>query len=496
MTEFNLENALNKEPSRVEEKILKAIFKKNNAIIDVIDTINPKMFTISSYANIFEAMVNLYKADSKITDESVKLWLEDNGISVDYQIIKKLYNEGYTAIKIKESGLILRELHNRRYMLSKMHEIIDSQEERPTVSEDILQRINDIAIKSSEKLSHNEGAVRCFSDKNRVLADIERRLKYPDLGTGLITGWKSIDCKLGGFYRGQLICLCASSGAGKSWISWETCIQMCMKDPNLKALYFSLEMKRDELEDRAISILSGITSDAIQRPRQYFERYDEYGVLHDYYLEDDKMVKDFKSKVKEAVDTLSNLNITIDDEGGLKIEDILARIQRYILKNGGVDLIFIDHTYLLRNIDVDMGTSDEFGNIYYSLKNVAKKYDCVVYALHQLNMEVKNNSDRRPSIYNIRGSSQIIDNCDVLMLLYNSNIHKDLIRQNPELKDIIDITFGKVRSNKIPDNIDLKFTNHGIVEKEPDDTKGATTGTVYLNVDGSVFTAPNREYND
>ena len=495
MTELNLENALNKEPSRVEEKILKAIFKKNNAIIDVIDVVTPNMFTISQYANIYEAMINLYKADNKITDETVKLWLEDNGLSVDYAIIKKIYNEGYTALKIKESGLILRELHNRRYMLSELHDIIDKQESSPTVSEDILQQINSIAIKSGEKISYNDGATRCFNDKNRVMADIEKRLKHPDLETGLETGWRSIDGSLGGFYRGQCICLCASSGAGKSWISWETCIQMCLANPKLKALYFSLEMEKDELEDRGISILSGIPTDAIQRPRKYFQKYDEYGILHDYYLEDTKVVQEFKNKVKNAVDILSSLNITIDDEGGLKIEDVLARIQRFILKNGGVDLIFIDHTYLLRNMNKDMGTSDEFGDIYYSLKNTAKKYNCVVYALHQLNMEVKNNSDRRPSIYNIRGSSQIIDNCDVLMLLYNSNIHKDLIRQNPELKDIIDITFGKVRSNRLPDNIDLKFTSKGLVEKEPDDTKGNITSYTYLSVDGSVFD-PNGDNNE
>ena len=177
---LNLENALNKQPSKVEEKILKAIFKKNDSIIDVVDIITPQMFTIAEYANIYEAMISLYKSNSKITDDSVKLWLEDNGYVVDFNVVKKLYNEGYTAIKIKESGLILRELHNRRYMLSKIHEIIDKQEEKPTVSEDILQQINNIAIKSGEQISYNDSATRCFSDKNRILADIDSRLNRPE----------------------------------------------------------------------------------------------------------------------------------------------------------------------------------------------------------------------------------------------------------------------------------------------------------------------------
>ncbi len=466
MTEINLEKVLNKDCVNLEQKILKSIFKSNSSLLDVIDIITPQMFTLSDYAYIYQAMIDLYKEDSAITLETVQLKIEDSGYCIDSRILQKLYNEGFTTIKIKETANILKELYQRRYILENLHNIVEEQENTPTLSQNILEQVNNIAIKAGEKISYNHQATRCFNNRNKFLSDIEVRLKNPISEQGLTTGWNTIDTELGGFIRGNLICLCASSGAGKSWISWETCIQMCMANPSLKALYFSLEMKKEELESRAISIITGIPTDAIDRPRNYFKKFDEQGIFHDYYLEDKEKVKKFKNDISNAIDILSSLNITIDDEGGLKIEDILARTQRYALKNDGIDLIFIDHTYLLRNINVDMGTSDEFGNIYYSLKNTAKKFNCVVYALHQLNMEVKNNTDRRPSIYNIRGSSQIIDNCDILMLLYNSNIHKDLIKQNPELKNVIDITFGKVRSNKLPDNIDLEFTNYGFKEKK------------------------------
>ena len=142
----------------------------------------------------------------------------------------------------------------------------------------------------------------------------------------------------------------------------------------------------------------------------------------------------------------------------------------------------------MRNTNVEFNTSDEFGDIYYNFKNIAKKLDCVIYALHQLNMDVKNNSDRRPSIYNIRGSSQIIDNCDILMLLYNANIHHDLLRQNPELRDTIDITFGKVRGNKYPEPIPLEFNSCGFKEKELDETRGnIISGPVTLDNDGEII---------
>ena len=491
MTEINIKKALNQNSQLLEEKILKAIFKRNDVIVDTVDIINSHMFTIPSYASIYNSMTDLYKKSSDINDESVQIWLETNGLSVEPNIIKKLYNESYSSLKVRETCEIMRELYRRRYMLTQVRELIDKEDEKPTSSEDILDRINNIAIKANEQVSSNaKVATRCFEDSNSFMADITSKLKNKIEEDGITTGWNTIDTSLGGFYRKQLICLCASSSAGKSWIALQTCLQMCLANPKLKVLYFSLEMSKEELEQRMLSIITGIPCDVLQRPHKHFVEYDSNGILRDYYKEDPncEKVQNFLYKIKNGVDILHNLDITIDDEGGLKKDDVLARIQKYYLKNGGIDAVFIDHTYLLRNTNVDLNTSDEFGDMYYSFKNIAKKLDCVVYALHQLNMDIKNNSDRRPSIYNIRGSSQIIDNCDILMLLYNANIHHDLLRQNPELRDTIDITFGKVRGNAYPEPIALSFNSCGFKEKEYDETQGKIIrGEVYLDSDGEII---------
>lgn len=491
MIEINIKKALNQNSQLLEEKVLKAIFKRNDIIVETLDIINPNMFAMPSYASIYSAMLSLYKSNSAINDESVQIWLESNGLSVEPNIIKKLYNESYSRLKVRETCEVLRELYRRRYMLTQVRELIDKEDEQPTSSENILERINNIAIKANEQVSNNAKiASRCFEDTNSFMADITSKLKNKIEENGITTGWRTIDTALGGFYRKQLICLCASSSAGKSWIALQTCLQMCLNNPELKVLYFSLEMSKEELEQRMLSIITGIPCDVLQRPHKYFIEYDEKGILRDYYKEDpnSERVQKFLRKIKDGVDILHSLNITVDDEGGLKKDEVLARIQKFYLKNDGLDAVFVDHTYLMRNTNVDLNTSDEFGDMYYSFKNIAKKLNCVIYALHQLNMEIKNNSDRRPSIYNIRGSSQIIDNCDILMLLYNANIHHDLLRQNPELRDTIDITFGKVRGNRYPEPIPLEFSSCGFKEKEYDESRGKIVrGEVYLDSDGEIL---------
>lgn len=487
--EINLSKALNKSPQKIEEKILQCIFKRNDSLVDVIDIINPNMFTFADYGAIYSAMIDIYREGSLITAETVRLKLEDKGLIVESEIINKLYNEAYTSLKIKENALILKELSQRRYILENVRNLIEKQDTSPTTSENILEQVNDIAIKASEKMSYNEGATRCFSDVNKHMVDILDRLKNPKQEISYKTGWRVIDEQLGGLKGGSLICLGASSGAGKSWIALQTCLQMCCKKPDLKVLYFSLEMTKNELEQRMLSVDTEIPSQYLERPKMYFNRLNERGEFYNTYDKNpnNEEVLTFKQTVKNSLEKLNNFDITIDDEGGIKIDDVEARINRYALKNCGVDVIFIDHTYLLRDTNVSVNTSDEFGDIYYRLKNLAKKHNCVIFALHQLNFEIKNNSDRRPSIYNLRGSSQIIDNLDILMLLYNANIHHDLLKLKPELKNVIDITFGKVRGNKMPEPIDLQFNDCGFKEKELSTMQtNVMNGSITINLDGEI----------
>jgi replicative DNA helicase len=103
MTEINIKKALNQNSQLLEEKVLKAIFKRNDIIVETLDIINPSMFAMPSYASIYSAMLSLYKSNSAINDESVQIWLESNGLSVEPNLIKKLYNESYSRLKVRET---------------------------------------------------------------------------------------------------------------------------------------------------------------------------------------------------------------------------------------------------------------------------------------------------------------------------------------------------------------------------------------------------------
>ena len=92
------------EPYLLEEKVLKAIFKRTDAIIDAYDVIREEMFTVKDYAYIYKAMLEVYKTNDEVNNENVKMWLEDNNVYItNIDIVDKLYNESYTSINIKST---------------------------------------------------------------------------------------------------------------------------------------------------------------------------------------------------------------------------------------------------------------------------------------------------------------------------------------------------------------------------------------------------------
>ena len=60
-----IKKILTQDPSELEAKVLQAVFKKNNSILDIIDIIDPRYFTIHDYGEIYECMVELYKKDDE-----------------------------------------------------------------------------------------------------------------------------------------------------------------------------------------------------------------------------------------------------------------------------------------------------------------------------------------------------------------------------------------------------------------------------------------------
>lgn len=487
----DIKKKLSQSPQLLEEKVLRAIFKKNSVILDCINIINENYFTINDYATIYKAMVEIYKKENTINCENVILWLEQNGYSVDDKVIKRLYNESYTAIKIKDTCENLKELYIRRSMLEGMHNILDKQEQNPTTSNEILDEINNIALKSNDLVANNNVNTKGFEDTNNILTEIDLKLSNKVQSQGLLTGISVIDNDLRGLLGGKLWCIVADSQVGKSQMAIEIITNALLLNKNINAYYYSLEMTKKEVEERSLAVVTGIEPRFITEPKKYFNIFDvKTNTLRNIYEENPnaEMVLEYKRKIKEGVERLNKVNFYIDDTPDLNTEALLARIQKNHLKNGKTDIIVVDHINILCS-----GTpSEEVGLLkeaYNRLKQIAKKLDCTVIVLHQFSKkELASDPLHKPSIFALTGGSAPRHFADIIMGIWRPCVYRDVMDAHPELKDHCDIDFQKVRYTSKPDVTPMTYNGYVFKEKILTEVeKHALENEICIDEDGNII---------
>jgi replicative DNA helicase len=234
---------------------------------------------------------------------------------------------------------------------------------------------------------------------------------------GIRCNISAIDACLNGFQKGKLYFIAGRPGMGKSAVTINITNEIAKK---YNVLYFSLEMTAEEIGLRRLAIESFVDMANIER-----------GILNDQEV----------IKMTRAADRLSKYKMLINDIPGLHIQDIYRMAKRQKLRNQ-LDMLVIDHIGLVR-AEGDT-VREQVTNICIQLKNIAKELEIPVLALSQLNRGVEQRADKRPQLSDLKESSGIEENADVVMLLYRDEYYN----AETEDKGIIEVDIAKQRGGR------------------------------------------------
>jgi len=175
---------------------------------------------------------------------------------------------------------------------------------------------------------------------------------------------------------------------------------------------FSLEMTQQELAHRAMSDFSH-TAD---RPIPYY-------LAAKGGLSDDQL-----RRWGEAAAKYQSIPLTIDDQRGLTVSEIAARVRRHknrIEADGGtLDLVVVDHLGLIRPSGRYAGNKvQEVGEISDGLATLAKDTGVCVLALQQLNRGVESRENKRPGLADLRNSGDLEQDAHVVMFAYRESYY-------------------------------------------------------------------------
>ena len=235
--------------------------------------------------------------------------------------------------------------------------------------------------------------------------DLEKRQKLGDKIPGLSTGYEDIDIMLGGLERGKLYVLGGRPAMGKSALAINIATNIAKQ--NKPVVYFSLEMSRIEVTKRIASAMS--------RGKAY--RIKTANVTDSEFV-----------NLADTMGTLKTNSLYIDESGVQTTQTItstcIAINTRLSRTSEKIECIVIDHLHLMSSGTKGIDRRAQIGEISRACKLLAKKMNCPIILLSQLNRESNARQDHRPMLSDLRESGDIEQDADVVMFVHREEYYK------------------------------------------------------------------------
>jgi replicative DNA helicase len=262
-----------------------------------------------------------------------------------------------------------------------------------------------------------EGKAVSFAEATKeALQMAERALNSGGHLSGMTTGLESLNTKIGGLHKSDLIIVAGRPGMGKSALGTNIGFSAAKRflqdsedgiEPEKSAgapvALFSLEMSADQLATRMLAEQSGISSENLRMG---------------------KITQQEFRQLARAASELQSLPLYIDDTPGLTIAALRTRARR-LKRQKGVGLIVVDYLQLLQGTGRSSNDNrvNEISEISRGLKQLAKELNVPVIGLSQLSRAVEQREDKRPQLSDLRESGSIEQDADIVLFIYREDYY-------------------------------------------------------------------------
>lgn len=407
-----------------EASLLGAVLIDTDAIVKIADQIDVADFYDQKHARIYEALKALYEKRSAIDVLTLADQLRGTGF-LDMvggpAYLTELTNYVPTAAHVEQYADIVAGKALRRRLIAVSHEMAELGQDESKALQELIEEAETKLFDVSQQ--HVKQSIVSLES---ILADSFERLDdlHRDKGKlrGIPTGYRDLDNMLAGLQKSDLFILAARPSMGKTAFVLNLAHKIATEAKE-SVLIFSLEMGKEQLVDRLLAMESGVDAWALRT-----------GKLTD---------NDFE-RLGEAMGTLSEAKIYIDDSPGITVADLRTKARREA-HSGHVGLIIIDYLQLMSGgsrFGSEGNRVQEISEISRGLKGVARELNVPVIALSQLSRSVENRSPQIPQLSDLRESGSIEQDADVVAFLYR----EDYYNPESERKNIMDVLIKKHRN--------------------------------------------------
>ena len=404
-----------------EQALIGAILVNNDAYYRVSDFLKPEHFFDPTHQRLYGLISELIRAGKLATPITLKTFLPSDtnigGMNAS-QYLARLAAEATTVINAADYAHTINDLSVRRDLIAIGEDMVNVAFDAPVdfapreQIEDAERKLYEIA-----ETSRFGKGFQLFKDALKTAVDMAANAFQRDGKlSGLATGLKDLDSKMGGLQSSDLIIVAGRPGMGKTALATNIAYNIAKSyrgelQPDGRnqtvnggvVAFFSLEMSAEQLATRIIAERTGIPSSHIRRG----------GITE----------ADFET-IKDVSIELESLPFYVDETGGLSIAQLAARARR-LKRQKGLDVLVIDYIQLLSGSKSKANESrvQEVTEITTGLKALAKELNVPIVALSQLSRQVESRDDKRPQLSDLRESGSIEQDADVVLFVFREEYY-------------------------------------------------------------------------
>ena len=397
-----------------EMMVLGCMLTSINSLNISADCLDDSDFYFTEHKIVFQALKRAYKqekpADLHLIAEDLKR--EDKlkaagGVAYLTTLVQyagtSAYIDEYNEI-VKNKSILRKMIYVAQEVeksaLEEPHDVRQSLDDAQAAFFQISQQANPF---SGKLLQDILAGVKTESGAPFLKELQERQERFQQLGpedpgiTGIQTHFNDLDKMINGFNNSNLMILAARPAMGKTALAMNIAENICFKN-HLPVGIFSLEMSAEQLCHRLVCSQAEVESDKIKT-----------GSLNGLEFQ----------RIVGAVHTMQQHLMIIDDQPGLKINDLRARARR-MKEAYAIRFLIIDYLQLLSGSGSLRNTENrqsEISEISRMLKNLARELNIPILCLSQLSRKVEERVGHRPQMSDLRESGSIEQDADIVMFL-------------------------------------------------------------------------------
>ena len=405
-----------------EQALLGAVLVNNRTLERVSEFLRAEHFADPVHGRIFAACSKLIERGQIASPVTLKTFFEhDQGLTDlgGLPYLARLAGSVATIINAEDYGRLIFDLHLRRELITLGEGMVNEAFE-PDVESTAVDQIEGAEQKLYDLATTGQAEGGFLSFQQALIGAIEiaeAAHKRDGKLSGVPTGLRDMDGKLGGLHPSDLLILAGRPSMGKTSLATNIAFNAAKayreevdavgnrKDVDgAKVAFFSLEMSAQQLATRILSEQAEVPSHKIRQGEMSHEEFERLVV---------------------AAQTLHSLPLFIDDTPALSVSAVRTRSRR-LKRQHGLGLIVVDYLQLLRGTGSRQSESNrvqEVSEITRGLKALAKELHVPVLALSQLSRAVEQREDKRPQLSDLRESGSIEQDSDVVMFVYREQYY-------------------------------------------------------------------------